>query len=45
MVGGAGHLFDDHGDLTDQETRARLVELMDALRAWTVRIDLGEVAA
>jgi chromate reductase len=45
MVGGAGHLFDDQGDLTDQETRARLVELMDALRAWTVRIDLGEVAA
>ena len=45
LIGGAGHLFDHHGDLTDPETRTRLVELMEALRAWTVRIDLGEVAA
>ena len=45
LVGGAGHLFDHNGDLTDPETRARLVELMEALRAWTVRIDLGEAAA
>jgi chromate reductase len=45
LIGGAGHLFDDRGDLTDPATRAALVELMAALRAWTVRIDLGEAAA
>ena len=46
MVGGAGHLFDHDGDLTDPDTRAALVQLMEALRAYAhADSDLGEAAA
>jgi chromate reductase len=45
LVGGAAGLFDADGNLTDPVIRARLVELVDALRAWTLRIDTGRQAA
>ena len=45
LVGGAGALFDDDGNLTDPELRASLAELIEALRAWTRRIDMGREAA
>jgi hypothetical protein len=38
-------MFDADGNLTDPAVRARLVELVDALRAWTLRIDVGRHAA
>jgi chromate reductase len=45
LVGAAGSLFDDDGTLTDPATRAALVELVEALRAWTLRIDVDRKAA
>ena len=45
LVGGAGGLFDADGNLTDPSVRASLVELIEALRTWTVRIDMGREAA
>jgi chromate reductase len=45
LVGGAGALFDDDGNLTDPELRASLAELVEALRAWTRRIDMDRKAA
>jgi chromate reductase len=45
LVGGAGGLFDADGNLSDAATRAALVELMEALRAWTLRIDVRRLAA
>jgi chromate reductase len=45
LVGSAGEHFDRDGNLTDPALQASLVELIEALRAWTVRIDLGRKAA
>jgi chromate reductase len=45
LVGGAGEHFDDDGNVMDPALRASLVELVEALRAWTVRIDLRRAAA
>jgi len=43
--GAAGEHFDQDGNLGDPAVRASLVELVEALRAWTLRIDLGRAAA
>jgi chromate reductase len=45
LVGAAGEHFDDDGNVTDPALRASVVELVEALRAWTRRIDLDRVAA
>jgi chromate reductase len=45
MVGAAGEHFDEDGNLIDAAVRASLVELLEALRAWTLRIDVHRVAA
>lgn len=45
LIGGAGAHFDDDGNLTDPALRASLLELVEALRAWTLRIDVGRAAA
>jgi len=45
MVGAAASHFDDDGNLTDAALRASLVELVDALRDWTLRIDMHRAAA
>jgi chromate reductase, NAD(P)H dehydrogenase (quinone) len=45
LVGGAGEHFDRDGNLTDPTVRASLVDLLEALRAWTLRIDVGRAAA
>lgn len=44
LIGAAASHFDDGGNLTDPELRASLVELTEALRAWTVRLRLKEAA-
>jgi chromate reductase len=44
LIGGAGEHFDRDGNLTDPDLRASLVELMEALREWTLRIDRGRAA-
>jgi hypothetical protein len=45
LVGGAAAHFDMEGNLTDPELRASLVELVEALRTWTLRIDTRRAAA
>ena len=45
LIGSAGQHFDQNGNLTDPAVRASLVELIEALGAWTVRIDVGRRAA
>jgi chromate reductase len=45
MVGAAGEHFDADGNLIDSAVRASLGELLEALRAWTTRIDLRRAAA
>jgi chromate reductase, NAD(P)H dehydrogenase (quinone) len=45
LIAAAASHFDDHGNLTDPALRASLLDLVEALRAWTLRIDLGRVAA
>src|SRR5882672_9792744 len=45
LIGAAASHFDEDGNLTDPALRASLLELMAALRVWTVRIDLGRAAA
>ena len=45
LVGGAGEHFDRDGNLTDPAVRASLADLVEALRAWTLRIDVGRAAA
>jgi chromate reductase len=45
LIAGVGALFDADGNLTDAATRASMVELMEALRAWTLRIDVRRQAA
>ena len=44
MVGAAGEHFDRAGNLIDPAVRASLIELMEALRAWTRRIDVRRAA-
>ena len=45
MIGGVGGRFDHDGNLTDPALRASLAELIEELRAWTLRIDVGRIAA
>jgi len=45
LIAAAASHFDDDGNLTDPAMRASLLELVEALRSWTLRIDLGRVAA
>lgn len=45
LIGSAGHHFDDEGSLTDPALRASLTDLVEALRVWTLRIDLRREAA
>ena len=45
MVGAAGEHFDLEGSLVDSAVRASLEELLEALRAWTLRIDVRRAAA
>jgi chromate reductase len=45
LVAAAASHFDDDGNLTDPALRSSLVELVEALRVWTRRIDVGRVAA
>jgi chromate reductase len=45
LIGAAASHFDDDGNLTDPALRTSLLELVEALRAWTLRIDLGREAA
>jgi len=45
LIGGAGELFDRDGCLTDLAVRTSVVEIIEALRAWTLRIDVGRDAA
>ena len=44
LIAAAGSHFDD-GNLTDPALRTSLLELVEALAAWTLRIDLGREAA
>jgi chromate reductase len=45
LVSDAASRFDDDGNVTDPDLRASLVDLVEALRRWTVRIDLRREAA
>jgi len=45
MVGAAGEHFDADGNVIDPAVRASLGELLEALRAWTLRIDVRRAAA
>jgi chromate reductase len=45
LIGTAGEHFDEDSNLTDPFLRASLSELVEALRAWTERIDLRRHAA
>jgi chromate reductase len=45
LISEAGQHFDQGGNLTDPALRASLAELVDALRAWTLRIDIRRTAA
>jgi chromate reductase len=45
MVGAAREHFDEDGNLTDSAVRAALADLVEALRVWTVRIDVRRAAA
>lgn len=39
MIGGAGKAFDDSGRLTDTSTRDHLAKLLEALAAWSRRLE------
>ena len=45
LIGGAGELFDRDGCLTDLAVRTTVVEIIEALRAWTLRINVDRRAA
>jgi chromate reductase, NAD(P)H dehydrogenase (quinone) len=45
LVGAAASLFDDDGDLVDEKVRELIGELLEALRAWTIRLAQPSVAA
>jgi chromate reductase, NAD(P)H dehydrogenase (quinone) len=44
MVGEAASRFDDEGNLTDPATREAVAALVEALRAWTIRLARREAA-
>jgi chromate reductase len=44
LIGAAASHFDDDGDLVDPELRARVGELVEALRVWTIRLGRREAA-
>ena len=44
LIGAAASHFDEAGNLTDAELRESLVELIEALRVWTIRLRLKEAA-
>jgi chromate reductase len=44
LIGSAASHFDDDGNLTDARIRASIVELVEALRHWTIRLDLARAA-
>jgi chromate reductase len=44
LVGAAASHFDDDGNLTDPVTRAAVVELVEALRVWTLRLRIRDAA-
>lgn len=44
LVGAAASHFDDDGNLTDPEIQSALVKLIEALRAWTLRVRIREAA-
>lgn len=44
LISSAAEHFNHHGDLVDPATRTALVELIEALRAWTIRIHVDEAA-
>jgi chromate reductase len=44
MVGEAASRFDDEGNLTDPATRDAVAALVEALRAWTIRLARREAA-
>jgi len=45
LVGGAASHFDEDGNVTDPELRARIAHHIEALRQWTLRIDVRRAAA
>ena len=45
LISAAAEHFDSDGSLTDPALRALVVELLEALRAWTRRIDVHRAAA
>ena len=45
LVGTAASRFDGDGNVTDPELRESLIELIEALRQWTLRIDTKRAAA
>ena len=45
MIGAAASHFDHEGNLTDTALHASLIELIAALRDWTLRIDMHRAAA
>jgi chromate reductase len=45
LVSHAASLLDDDGNVTDGDLRERIAALVDALRAWAVRIDVRRTAA
>jgi chromate reductase len=44
LVGEAASRFDDDGNLTDPEIRTALVELVESLRTWAIRLRIREAA-
>ena len=44
LVGAAASHFDARGNLVDEEIRASLIELVEALRAWTLRLRVAAAA-
>lgn len=45
LIGNAGEHFNQYGNVTDPAVRASLAELIEALRAWTLRIEFRRAAA
>ena len=45
LVDFAGAKFDEDGNLTDQETREEIRDLLVSLAAWTRRLGMGDDAA
>jgi hypothetical protein len=43
-VGAAASHFDADGNLTDPEIRSALMKLLEALRAWTLRVRIRVAA-